>query len=128
MNWRTRIAAFMALVLWSLAAMHCQLEDVPGLNFLKSCCLADSVSSSPNDCKNDDCCAAENSDYRPEERTASAPRPLLVTALLSALIESPVLEPQVCFPTVSPSPPEHAKVWQFSQRAAQPPRAPSAVA
>jgi hypothetical protein len=127
----SRIAKFVALtvlVLWGLAAMHCQLETLPGLALLKSCCLVESAASSPNDCKSEGCCAVEDGNYRPEEQTTSVPQPFLVPALLASVIEVPLPELWADSVVASPSPPELLNVWQFSQRTALPPRAPSLVA
>jgi hypothetical protein len=114
----------LALVLYGLASMHCILEGVPGLEFLKTCCFVDSAPSAPKDCESD-ACVAESGDYRAEEQTVAAPQPLLLLALLSSMIEAPLPEPQVASLVASESPPELLKVWQFSHRTALPPRAPS---
>jgi hypothetical protein len=121
----TKFVALTVLALWGLAAMHCQLEAVPGLEFFKSCCLVESAASSPNDCESEGCCEVEDSSYRPEEQAAAVPQPFLVSALLSPVIEVPLPELQADSVIASPSPPELPKVWQFSQRTALPPRAPS---
>jgi len=115
------------LVLWGLAAMHCQLELLPGLDFLKSCCLVEATASSSNTCESEGCCALEDGNYRPEEQTAVAPQPIRFPALLAATIEAPLPELPICSFVVIPSPPELLKVWQFSRRTARPPRAPSSV-
>jgi hypothetical protein len=123
----TKFVALVVLVLWGLAAMHCQLETLPGLDFLKSCCLGESAASSPNDCGSEGCCAVEDGNYRSEEQTASAPQPFFVLALLSPAIEVPLPELRADSVITYPSPPELSKVWQFSHRTALPPRAPSHV-
>jgi hypothetical protein len=121
----TKAVVLTVVALWGLAAMHCKLEALPGLDFLKSCCFADSAPCSPRDCESDGCGDVEKSGYRAEEQTPSAPQPLLILALVSSAIEAPLLEPQTgCF--VEPqSPPELPRVWQFSHRTALPPRAPA---
>lgn len=124
----TRIVALTVLALWGLAAMHCQLEAVPGFDFLKSCCFVDSAPSSPKDCESDGCGAVEDGGYRAEEETASAPQPLLILALISSVIETPLPELQVGSLVASHPPPELPRAWQFSYRTALPPRAPTLVA
>lgn len=114
----------LALVLYGLASMHCILEGVPGLDFLKTCCFVDSAPSAPQDCESDEC-VVENANYRVEEQSVAAPQPLLLLALLSSAIEAPLPEPQVASLVASESPPELQKVWQFSHRTALPVRAPS---
>lgn len=121
----TKPIALIILALWSLAAMHCRLEVLPGFDFLKSCCFAGSASSAPKDCESDGCGAVEDGGYRAEEQTASAPQPLLVLAVLFAVVEATRPELQACSLVTSESPPEIPKIWQFSLRAALPVRAPS---
>ena len=124
----TKLVALTVLALWGLAAMHCKLEALPGFDLFKSCCFVDSASSSQEDCERDGCCAVEDGGYRSEEQTASAPQPLLILALLSAVIEAPLPELQVCSFVACLPPPELPRAWQFSYRTALPPRAPSLVA
>jgi hypothetical protein len=121
----TKAFALTVLALWGLAAMHCTLEGVPGLDFLKSCCFAESSPAPAKDCDSDGCSEVENGNYRAEEKTAIAPQPLLVFALLSSAIEAPTPEFPTSFSIASKPPPELPKVWQFSHRTALPPRAPS---
>jgi hypothetical protein len=118
---------FVVLALWGLAAMHCKLEVLPGFDFLKSCCFVGSAPSSPKSCEGDGCCAVENGSYLAEEQSAAAPQPLLIPALLPAVIEAPLLEfSGICF-SESKAPPELSRFWQFSYRAARLARAPSLV-
>ena len=114
----------LALVLYGLSSMHCVLEGVPGLEFLRTCCFVDAGASTSEDCESEEC-VVENGSYRAEEKTVSAPQPLLFLALLSSVIEAPLPAPQVASLAISESPPELLKVWQFSHRTALPPRAPS---
>jgi hypothetical protein len=121
----TKVFALLTLALWGLAAMHCTLEAVPGFDFLKSCCFVNSPPSSPKDCDSDGCGAVEDGGYRSEEKTVSAPQPVLIPAVLSSVIEAPMPELQTRFFVASKTPPELPKIWQFSHRTALPPRAPS---
>jgi len=124
----TKAVALTVLALWGLAAMHCKLEALPGLGFLRSCCFVDSAPSSPRDCESDGCGDVEDGSYRAEEQKAAAPQPPLMLALMSPVLEAPLPDlPGVCF-SVSQAPPELPRFWQFSDRAALPPRAPSLVA
>ena len=117
--------ALTVLALWGLAAMHCKLEALPGLDFLKSCCFVDSAPASPRDCESDGCGTVEDGNYRAEEQNAAAPQPLLILALMSPLVEARLPELQAPPFPASESPPELPKIWQFSHRTALPPRAPS---
>jgi hypothetical protein len=121
----TKVLSLTVLAVWGLASMHCKLEAVPGFDFLKICCFADSTSSSSKECDSDGCGAVEDGNYRAEEQTAFAPQPLLVLAVVSSLIEAALPEVSAhCFASPQPSP-ELPTAWRFSQRAALPPRAPS---
>ena len=123
----TGCVALLVLALWGVASMHCTLEAVPGMEFLRICCCADSSPAPPKDCETDGCCAVEEGKYRAGERTASAPRPVLVPALLSRAIEAPMPQLQAHPFTAAKPPPELPPSWQFSFRAALPPRAPSLI-
>jgi hypothetical protein len=121
----TKAMALVVLVLWGLAVMHCKLEALPGFGFLKSCCFADSAPSSPKNCESDGCGAVEDGGYRAEEQNAAAPQPLLFLVLNSRVMEEPSPETLVVRFSESHAPPELSQFWQFSYRAALPPRAPS---
>jgi len=123
----TKVAAMLALVLYGLASMHCILEGVPGLEFLKTCCFLDSASSVPQGCEGDGCNAIEGGKYLPEQQTVSAPQPSLLFALFSTVIEAPLPELQATSFSISETPQDLLGAWQFSQRTALPPRAPSVV-
>ncbi|MCX6887033.1 MAG: hypothetical protein NTX27_18555 [Verrucomicrobia bacterium] len=105
--------------------MHCKLECLPGFEFLKSCCFADSASASPKACEGDGCGAVEDGGYRAEEPTVLVPAPPLVVVLASPVIEAPIPERQSHSFTATRAPPELPELWRFSQRAALPVRAPS---
>ena len=117
--------------LWVAAGSHCLLEVLPGLEFL-SCCQhlqAERCSAhDDNDCAGDGCAAIESGFYQLEEPQA-APARLLMPAVawwdaVPDEVQSRAPESQA-FASVSS--PELLQIWQFSQRAALPPRAPSFV-
>ena len=120
---RTAIT-FVILALWPLATMHCKLETIPGLEFLR--CPSDTDTKS--DCQGDGCETVESALYKVPDNQNIAPEPVVETVTLSALLEcedrSSVDHPGWL---VTAAPPELPKVWQFSLRAALPPRAPSIV-
>jgi hypothetical protein len=111
------------------ATFHCRLVVLSGFEFL-SCCQHSESEQSPahheKECNDDGCASVEHGFYR-VERLQDAP----VTPLLAFVdVLSPLPEPVrgSAFDhlvSISPSPPELPKVWQFSQRTALPPRAPS---
>ncbi len=124
-----RYVAMLMLAVWGLATMHCDLEEVPGLEFLACCQHPDTAPHQDNDCDTDACSVVESGFYKIEEQAASVPIPLLVLTFVLPLWEA-------ASPTPTPystellncSPPELPRSWQFSYRTALPPRAPSLVA
>jgi hypothetical protein len=116
------------VVLWPLVTSHCDLERLPGLEFLA---CADAPAAEPhqdNNCETDSCASVESGLYKTEDgcppvpAPSSAPSPLLTAALLETA------QPAAASSLFSdPAPPELPKVWQFTFRTAAPPRAPSFV-
>jgi len=124
-KWLKFIAVAGFLGLWLAATNHCRLEQIPGLGFL-SCC-EEGGNSQDNDCQTDGCASLEDGLYKTENSQVHVVTPVFV------LLEFPVLqgnhvvrgdESGRCV-RVNFAPPEFAKTWQFSSRAAAPPRAPS---
>jgi hypothetical protein len=117
--------------LWVAAGFHCRLEVLRGFEFL-SCCQhpgADQTQAHhEKDCGDDGCAAVELGLYKLEQPQALPQAPLLsLVALLSPLTEPDHVGAFDHLVSVSSSPPELPKVWQFSQRTALLPRAPSFV-
>jgi len=115
------ISAFL-LVAWLPITLHCSLESVPGLEFLR--CASDTPNQS--DCSGDGCCAVEKSEYKTEQSRLTPPSPDLLqlpfVPVCSAVAASPA---EVSVGILSAAPPELVKSWQFVFRTASPPRAPS---
>src|SRR6185503_5242096 len=107
------------LVLWPLAVMHCKLETIPGLAFLR--CASDTPTGS--DCQKDGCETVESATYKTPDNQNVAPEPVFETVVLSTLLEreNRPCENHFCW-LVTSAPPELSKAWQFSFRAALPPR------
>ncbi len=129
--WRAILAIAMA-TLWVAAGLHCRLELLPGLEFL-SCCQHAGVDSGPahhqKDCAGDGCAAIESGLYKSEQAQDAPLRPRLT--LVAWLSPSPETARQIALDFAAPvwaASPELAQIWQFFQRAALPPRAPSPVA
>ena len=119
------------LAFWLPAINHCRLELIPGLGFLDCCGHSgdEQASDHPeNKCPDDLCAQVEDSLYKAESNRVvveSPPgSPMGVLPTLIALRPSPE---RVVFVRLNPSPPDLPKPWQFSYRAAAPPRAPSLV-
>lgn len=123
----TKTMVVVLLALWGLATSHCDLEQVPGFEFLACCQHPDTAPHQDKDCDEDGCAVVESGLYKMEAQAASAPMPLLVLSVLLPLWEAtaPSVHPPV--ESLSSAPPELPRVWQFSFRTALPPRAPSFV-
>jgi hypothetical protein len=120
---RTVITLLM-LALWPLAVMHCKLEKIPGLEFLR--CASDTPTSSG--CQEDGCETVESATYKTPDNQNVAPEPVFEALVLSTLLEREdrPCENDFCW-LVTAAPPDLSKIWQFSFRTALPPRAPSCV-
>jgi len=118
------VITLLLLALWPLVVMHCKLETMPGLEFLR--CASDTPTSS--DCEGDGCLTVESATYKAPDHENVTPQPVFQALALSALPEG---ENRSCDPDlpvlVSSVPPELPKVWQFSFRTALLPRAPTIV-
>jgi len=113
------------------ASFHCRLEVLTGFEFL-SCCQHSEGEKSPahheKECNDDGCAAVERGFYKPARLEDAPVMPLL--ALNAWLSPLPALDPSSAskhLVSISSSPPELPKAWQFSQRTARLPRAPSLV-
>ena len=123
-----QILGLVLAVLWVPITSHCAWEHLPGLQLFQ--CAPDttpgaSQDSSPgSDCDGDGCAQLETASYKVSDPQVDvqAPRPWLVVELFR--LARPPLE-QPCPPT--PVTRELPVRWQFSFRAALPPRAPSIV-
>ena len=125
----TKYVAMLTLALWGLATLHCDLEQVPGFEFLVSC-HPQNAPHQDNDCDNDGCSAVESGFYQLEKQPPAVSAPLLVLSFVLPLWEvaTPRPAPHLALERLNGSPPELPRVWQFSSRTALPPRAPSCVA
>lgn len=125
MNWVSRLLALLLLSVWAVASVHCKLEVLPGMDFLKFCHADDAPAAPHAPCEDDGCAEVEDGNYRPEEQAASVPAPDL--SMSPSLV---ALTPVEAVPRPSPafgseSPPHLIRSWQFLARTALPPRAPS---
>ncbi len=117
--------------LWVVVGFHCQLEVLPGFEFL-SCCQHSTTAKAPahhaNDCDDDGCATIELGFFKQADPPAAPATPLLAfVAWLVPLPDDFQADPLSCLATASPVPPDLSRIWQFFQRTALPPRAPSFV-
>ena len=123
----TKVIAVVALALWGLATMHCDLEQVPGFGFLAWCHPQETAPQQSHDCGGDTCSEVESALYKTEQQTVTVPMPVLAVSFLLPLWDASA---PTCAPKpvpLHPSPPELPRLWQFFYRTALPPRAPSLI-
>jgi hypothetical protein len=128
--WRIIFVVAIA-TLWVAAGAHCRLEALPGFEFL-SCCQDSGADKDPahhqKDCEKDGCAAIEFGFYKQAQVQPAPLKPLLV--LIPWLVPLPdncQVGDSACLVPASSPPPDLPRIWQFSQRTALPPRAPSIV-
>ena len=110
------------LALWLPATLHCQLESIPGMEFVR--CASDTPNQS--DCSGDGCCAVEKSLYKSEQHRLTIPVFLPISC--APLVHVANTLPAVAgLGILTAAPPELLNTWQFAFRTASPPRAPSFV-
>jgi hypothetical protein len=127
MTWLSKAMAVLLALLWVPLATHCDWEHLPGLESLACCDQAGTAPHQDNDCQTDVCASVESGDYKLEERTVSAPTPVLVAVAVVPLLASALENPSATVPAISSVPIELPQLWQFAFRTAAPPRAPSFV-
>jgi hypothetical protein len=126
-KWLRTMAVLTLAVLWLPVSVHCQLEQIPGLEFL-SCCDHEDTSGphQDDDCAGDACAVLESGLYKLEEHQVPLPAPASVGAALAAFPTSLASDSAAAGALVRGNdPPDFPRPWQFTSRAALPPRAPS---
>jgi hypothetical protein len=115
----------MLVALWPLVTSHCKIEQLPGFGFL-ACVGEKPEASHQEDCETDSCAAVESGLYKTEDGRQTVPTPpasmsLILTASLLEAAQSAGADNVA----VDVAPSDLRTSWQFSSRAALPPRAPS---
>ena len=117
----------LAAFLWLPVSAHCQIETVPGFEFLA--CLTESACHDDQSSGRGDtecCCAAEKSQYRTEQLRVVLPTPDLLLAIFApVLTPAKALPDEVSLGILTAAPPQLLKTWHFTSRMALPARAPS---
>ena len=114
----------LAAVLWLPMTLHCQLESIPGLEFLA--CASENSSGEPKSHCDDSCCSVERTAYKSEQVRQTLPLPDLLPVLSALLLPvSDTLTANIDAEVLTAAPPELSNGWQFVFRTASPPRAPS---
>ena len=127
MKWLKIITVVGLLGCWLAATNHCRLEQITILSFL-SCCEGGG-NSQDADCQTDGCAQVEDGLYKSENHhTHVVPPVVAIIKFLAAPTQGAGSHEEfVRLPVPNPAPPELPKSWQFSFRAAAPPRAPTLV-
>lgn len=119
------------IAFWALMTNHCGLEQLSGLEFLACSPQSEATPHQPKDCgdDNDACATVESVLYKSEQgQIAAAKAPVIAVAFaLAILSDLAAIESSADQLSPDPTPPELARVWQFSFRTALPPRAPSLI-
>lgn len=116
----------LAAFLWLPVAAHCQLESIPGLEFLRCPTGAQSSPGTSGHCGDTGCCTAEKSQYKTEQFRVTLPAPDLLPASSVSVFEvADTLPEEVRLGILTAAPPDLPTSWQFAFRTALPVRAPS---
>ena len=115
----------MLLVLWLPATVHCLLETIPDLGFLRCRHYSESAPHQDPDCQKDGCVVVESGAYRIEDNPSfELPVPVVLALPVTDLL-MPELQAEPFLPAIAASPPDLSARWQIVLRAALSPRAPS---
>jgi hypothetical protein len=125
MNWRQRIVAIVLLAVWMPASSLC-LAECAKLVKRGDCCAHDSGGKA--DAAGGACCLLALGGYKSDTQRSWVPVPILLAiALAPSLLHRLSAAARLSLPSPNASPPVLPVTWQFSFRAALPPRAPSSA-
>jgi hypothetical protein len=118
------VVALLALA-WAPLTSHCQLESVPGLEFLRCSADVQMPTEGGDPCQEGGCCTVESATYQ-------SPRQQEITLVVVAILPGdsfgflePPLSNEVNLGVLNTGPPGLPTSWQFFFRTALSPRAPS---
>ncbi|MBP9901176.1 MAG: hypothetical protein KBH45_06940 [Verrucomicrobia bacterium] len=115
----------LAAFLWLPVSAHCQLERVPGLEFLACLTESDCHNEQRSDRNDNGCCLVEKSEYKLNQTRLTLPTPDFILLSLSPVLDfANVFPAEVSASILTTAPPEFPKCWQFLSRTALPVRAP----
>jgi hypothetical protein len=120
------VVSLIVLALWATCTLRCEIE-ILAHSAAMSCCdeAGDESNQAPAQPKHCVCSFIQSGGFISEKSDISMPLP---NDALFIAIASPQADDSLPAPAeLILSPPELAKSWQFSYRAAAPPRAPSFV-
>jgi hypothetical protein len=118
--------ALVLAIFWLPVSVHCQLEEMPLLDFLSCCPHEETAPHEDDECEGDACAVVESGHYKTEERRVSLPDPTVEFPSIVSLVSiAPPSLGSLLAVATSVAPPGLSHNWRFQQRAALPPRAPS---
>lgn len=113
----------LAAFLWLPVSAHCQLETVPGLEFIR--CPSDSQNAQGH-CSDTGCCSAEKSQCKADQVRLTLPTPDWLPVSLTPILDAAnSLPDEVSVGVLTAAPPQLLKSRHFISRTALPARAPS---
>lgn len=121
------IALLLAL-LWVPMVSHCDLEHLPGMEFIACCDVVAPEPHSDDDCQTDVCATVESGFYKTEERAVNVPTPCLTLLLVSFSLDVRPLPSVSAVPNPAAFRDDSPPNWVVVLRQASSPRAPSRVA
>lgn len=111
---------------WVPLTAHCQMEAVPGFEFLRCSTDTQSTSETGDPCKDGGCCSVETAKYQAHRNQETGPVALVAILVANNFgVAEKSLPAEVCLGILTAAPPHLPTSWQFSLRAALPVRAPS---
>jgi hypothetical protein len=127
-KWFKTVLVLALVALWLPATLHCQLEELPGLQFLACCDHDETAPHQDDDCRTDSCAMVEDGLYKTNDSKVTA-APMVARLTIAPTFTLPT-DPQSAGlegHLATDKSPELPVTWQFSRRTALPPRAPSFV-
>ena len=128
-RFRNKLFAVVVMAVWLFATQHCGLEAAGLFAGHDESVEGSSCCSSSGGCENDGCATVEDGAYRPDQSALVISAPVLSVdafLVLCDVIPPQLLQAELALPRDGfERPREWVTTWQFVQRAALSPRAPS---
>ena len=121
---RTIVVALLALA-WVPLTSHCQLEAVPGLEFLRCSSDVQSPTEGGDPCQEGGCCTVESAKYQSPRQQEIIPVAVAILPADSFAFLDQSLPVEINLGILTAGPPGLPTSWQFFFRTALSPRAPS---
>src|SRR5262245_43621230 len=119
-RWKS-ILSLVCLAVWLPAISHCKLESMDAFKFLTCCSHEGKAAHQDDDCRKDVCAGVESGLYKIRD---NGPLVTPVVSVFLFLLAPPVFEDSAAEAVIetAAAPFELTRSWQFSLRAASPPR------